>query len=314
MSEHRWYDDDYRRDERRSWTERAGDEVRSWLGDDEARMRRGNDERHDHYPYGGERYPYNQRSAYGSERSWRDQGDGSYDRGGSGWRGREYGTGEGSRFSGSRYGGYGSSPSDDESRDYYGRSSSDRWRDGRQDYGRGGQYGSTTYDRGQLRRSYSDWTPGAAAGARDWERRDTEDRGRFGSSWNEPGYGQAGSWSGSERYGTWGRGGDSYAGRGPKGYRRSDERIREEVSDTLTADPRVDASEITVNVEGGVVTLTGTVSSRDQKRRAEDCAEGVSGVSDVTNNLRVNREDSRPEQQDVSRNVTPSLADQGRSR
>jgi osmotically-inducible protein OsmY len=86
------------------------------------------------------------------------------------------------------------------------------------------------------------------------------------------------------------------------------------VSDTLTADPRVDASEITVNVEGGVVTLTGTVSSRDQKRRAEDCAEGVSGVSDVTNNLRVNREDSRPEQQDVSRNVTPSLADQGRSR
>ena len=35
------------------------------------------------------------------------------------------------------------------------------------------------------------------------------------------------------------------------------------------------------------VTLDGTVSTRLQKRRAEDCAEDVSGVKHVQNNLRV---------------------------
>jgi hypothetical protein len=35
--------------------------------------------------------------------------------------------------------------------------------------------------------------------------------------------------------------------------------------------------------------LAGTVDSRDQKRRAEDCAENVSGVRNVQNNLRVER-------------------------
>jgi hypothetical protein len=40
----------------------------------------------------------------------------------------------------------------------------------------------------------------------------------------------------------------------------------------------------------GEVTLTGSVSSRDQKRRAEDVAERISGVKDVTNQLRVTRD------------------------
>jgi hypothetical protein len=35
------------------------------------------------------------------------------------------------------------------------------------------------------------------------------------------------------------------------------------------------------------VTLTGTVTSREQRRRAEDIAESVSGVTHVQNNLRV---------------------------
>jgi len=85
---------------------------------------------------------------------------------------------------------------------------------------------------------------------------------------------------------------ESYAGRGPKDYRRSDDRIREEISDRLTDDHLVDASEITVQVQGGEVTLGGSVSSRDQKRRAEDLAESCSGVSDVTNSLRINKQDS----------------------
>ena len=82
----------------------------------------------------------------------------------------------------------------------------------------------------------------------------------------------------------------SYAGRGPKDYQRSDDRVREEVCDCMTDDPMLDASEITVVVVKGEVILSGTVTSRDQKRRAEDVADRISGVKDVTNQLRVSRE------------------------
>jgi osmotically-inducible protein OsmY len=78
-----------------------------------------------------------------------------------------------------------------------------------------------------------------------------------------------------------------YAGRGPPGYRRSDERIREDVNERLTDDCRVDASDVEVSGDNGVVTLTGRVGSRNEKWRAEDVAESVSGVTDVSNQLRV---------------------------
>lgn len=81
-----------------------------------------------------------------------------------------------------------------------------------------------------------------------------------------------------------------YAGRGPKGYKRPDDRIREEICDCMTDDPALDASEIVVEVIDGEVTLSGSVMSRDQKRRAEDVAERTSGVRDVTNQLRVTRD------------------------
>ena len=80
-----------------------------------------------------------------------------------------------------------------------------------------------------------------------------------------------------------------YAGRGPRGYRRSDERIREDINDHLTDDWYVDASDVEVTVNNGMVTLTGRVDSRDDKRRTEDIAESVSGVMDVSNQLRVER-------------------------
>jgi hypothetical protein len=112
-----------------------------------------------------------------------------------------------------------------------------------------------------------------------------------------------GSWGGgAERFGTreFGpyrreslgeRESTGYAGRGPKGYRRSDERIREDLSDRLTADPGIDASEISISVQQGEVTLEGTVSERAMKRAAEDLAEEISGVRDVNNRLRVERQD-----------------------
>ncbi|WP_210335330.1 BON domain-containing protein [Microvirga sp.] len=78
-----------------------------------------------------------------------------------------------------------------------------------------------------------------------------------------------------------------HRGRGPKGYRRSDERIHEDVCERLTEDPLIDASNIEVLVKDGEITLNGTVMSRGLKRRAEDLVELASGVSHVQNNLRV---------------------------
>jgi len=78
-----------------------------------------------------------------------------------------------------------------------------------------------------------------------------------------------------------------HRGRGPKGYRRSDERIKEDVNDRLSDDYYLDASDVEVAVENMEVTLTGTVRNRNDKRRAEDLAESVSGVTNVENRLRV---------------------------
>lgn len=78
-----------------------------------------------------------------------------------------------------------------------------------------------------------------------------------------------------------------HRGRGPKGYTRSDDRIREDVNDRLTDDHRLDASDIEAKVSNGEVTLSGHVDSRESKRRAEDIADRVAGVKHVQNNLRV---------------------------
>lgn len=78
-----------------------------------------------------------------------------------------------------------------------------------------------------------------------------------------------------------------HRGRGPRNYVRSDARVREDVSDRLSDDPWLDASEIEVQVAGCEVTLNGTVQSREDRRRAEDLAEQARGVTHVQNNLRV---------------------------
>lgn len=83
----------------------------------------------------------------------------------------------------------------------------------------------------------------------------------------------------------WHEGPHDFSGRGPKGYRRSDERIYEEICESMTIHPRVDPTEIEVMVEDGVVTLQGTVSDRDMKRLAEDLALDIAGVVDVRNKL-----------------------------
>ncbi len=78
-----------------------------------------------------------------------------------------------------------------------------------------------------------------------------------------------------------------YAGRGPKGYMRSDERIHEDICERLTEHPGIDASDIEVTVSAGDVTLLGHVESRAVKHLTEVMVETVSGVKEVHNQLRI---------------------------
>jgi osmotically-inducible protein OsmY len=75
--------------------------------------------------------------------------------------------------------------------------------------------------------------------------------------------------------------------RGPRGYRRSDERIYEDVCEALIREPRVDVSEVTVEVSGGTVTLGGHVPVRRMRYMIEDVAAGCRGVKDVDNGISV---------------------------
>lgn len=81
--------------------------------------------------------------------------------------------------------------------------------------------------------------------------------------------------------------GGQHRGKGPKGYTRSDDRIKEDVSDALMEDAELDASDIEVTVKKGEVTLQGQVGNRQDKRRAEECAEMCAGVVDVQNNIKI---------------------------
>ncbi len=78
-----------------------------------------------------------------------------------------------------------------------------------------------------------------------------------------------------------------FSGVGPRGYKRSDDLITDDINDHLTWDDRIDATDIQVDVNEGIVTLTGSVETRRDKRIAEDIADDVAGVADVNNNLQI---------------------------
>ncbi|HEU5423324.1 MAG TPA: BON domain-containing protein [Nitrolancea sp.] len=77
-----------------------------------------------------------------------------------------------------------------------------------------------------------------------------------------------------------------YIGKGPR-TERQDVFIQEQISENLAEHPQLDASEITVFVEHGEVTLEGSVDSRWAKRQAEQAADSVPGVKDVHNRLAI---------------------------
>jgi hypothetical protein len=296
MADHRRnYDDGPRRHER-DWSDRAGDEVRSWFGDEKARQRRGNDEHDDRFPYGGDR-------------------NGGHDE----WRSHPYADGHREDRTSRWEGGYAQSPRvgdpgwrDDRDQGYYASQTFGAYRtDDRPYHDRARSYRDEAYRDRHAARYGSAWNrPRYSNGddaASEYFRAAREQRDEFlryeaqspgaevderDDRYNAGPYNMPPNWARRERGGYWRQyeSHSPYAGRGPKDYRRSDDRVREEICDCMTDDPMLDASDITVQVSEGVVTLSGTVSSRDQKRRAEDVAERVSGVKDVTNQLRVSRE------------------------
>jgi osmotically-inducible protein OsmY len=191
----------------------------------------------------------NYRSSYRGYPDYEDYERGSY--GDSGSRYRNYGGDYGSAYGGSRF-----------SNNPYRESSR-----GQQNYGRygssygGGYYGSQRQDEQQDRGWWDKTTDEVSSwfGDDEAERRREQDRRREGQ----------------------------HRGKGPKGYQRSDERIKDDINDRLSDDAFVDAGNIEVTVVNGEVTLTGTVSDRSEKRRAEDIADDVSGVKNVEVRLRV---------------------------
>jgi osmotically-inducible protein OsmY len=220
---------------------------------------------------------------------------GSY-RGGNygGYRGEDHGgSHEGGGYrSGGYGGGYGpESSGSSRSRDY-GSSAASGYRSsggGYADYGRGSGYqsgGFGTYTQDYDRKYGGGWTGGGRSSDTGYGHRQQRDYGNRERDWWDRASDEVSSWFGDEEAERR-RHMDQHRGRGPKNYSRSDDRIREDVSDRLTDDPLVDASEIDVTVSNQEVTLSGTVHTRQQRRLAEDCAESVSGVKHVQNNLRV---------------------------
>jgi osmotically-inducible protein OsmY len=153
----------------------------------------------------------------------------------------------------------------------------------------------------------SDYEPSAGQqGTRNWGGQSAGSRGYGGAS-RSAGFDRAGydrddrayeQFTGANERSSLNRGyggaGGSAAARAqrvaPKGYQRSDERIREDLCERLTHSGRLNVRDVEVTVSGGVITLSGSVMDRQQKYRIEDIADDVFGVKDVQNQLRVQRE------------------------
>jgi osmotically-inducible protein OsmY len=174
---------------------------------------------------------------------------------------------------------------------------------------RGRDYGETydAYESGRYESGDRAREPYYQRG-RESESRETYYRGGYGGGAGERGlFERAGdeikSWFGNEEAERRRRADEirkgAYVGRGPRGYQRSDERVREDINDRLTDDAYIDATDVEVIVNNGMVTLMGRVSSREEKRRAEDIAESARGVTDVSNQLRVGQSASSTTEQDT---------------
>lgn len=261
---------------RRSEQGNSGSYSREWYDDDST---------YDQGNYG--------RGGYGSYDDNRGYGSGSYER--NSWRdsGRGYGNDPES---------YASS---------YGREEYDRFPESNYRRGTyGDSYDTTSFGVSRNEGSYSDYGNGRGQNSGNWG---------FGRSWNrnEDAFGNFSDNSDMRnRSGLrWGdNSSESHRGKGPKGYQRSDERIQEDVNDRLSDDEQLDASEIEVKVEQGEVTLTGSVSERNAKRRAEDLVESVSGVKNVENRIRINERNTSSKNEKSGNSITTKSNDRSKMR
>lgn len=80
---------------------------------------------------------------------------------------------------------------------------------------------------------------------------------------------------------------ENFYGKGPKGYKRNDESIKEEVCELLFWSADVDATEMEVSVKDGCVFLDGNVPTRYAKKMAEAIVENIYGVLDIQNRLTI---------------------------
>jgi hypothetical protein len=126
--------------------------------------------------------------------------------------------------------------------------------------------------------------------------------------------------SGSQRGESW-RGREGGGGflsrlfkRGPKGYARSDERIREDISERLYHNASIDSSEVSVTVSSGKVTLEGTVPQRWMRHAIENEADRCTGVRDIDNNIRVQSSDQESQQQSTTTGTTTTGSGSSTSR
>jgi osmotically-inducible protein OsmY len=118
-------------------------------------------------------------------------------------------------------------------------------------------------------------------------------RGGYGGPIDASGHGGTGY--GSNEYGSsYGRSGSMGQGasqrRGPKGWQRTDERLKDDICERLYHTRHIDSSEVTVDVKDGKVTLEGTVPQRGMKHALEDLIDACPGVKDIDNRVRVSPE------------------------
>ena len=110
----------------------------------------------------------------------------------------------------------------------------------------------------------------------------TQTYGQFDTQWS----GQQGTWESGQRNPFVRQASRAFL-RPPRGYKRSDELIRDEICKRLAMTAEIDATDVEVIVKDGEVTLKGLVDDRFSKRIVEDITETTFGVRDVLNEIRL---------------------------
>ncbi len=113
---------------------------------------------------------------------------------------------------------------------------------------------------------------------------------RSGGHQQDSSYGENRQWYGEDAHRDHRRGWGAQSQRrtSPKGYTRSDDRVREDICERLSHSG-LDVSEVSVEVKDGTVTLEGTVEDRWTKYVIEDHADDCLGVKEIDNRIRVLR-------------------------